>query len=155
MFTLTADDTQKLSQQENEIRQYANDLYKLKKINQQQGEKITKQANAFQNLSRINDELCVKISELAHLQNADTRLTETAQQHAVLAGKYETLQSEHSILNNDFNELKQLIDTLENERNEVLKENKELAEKMDVMSNQFEMKSKLVEQHTDIEDQIR
>ena len=144
-----------MSQQENEIRQYANDLYKQKKITQQQSDKITKQAHAFQNLSRINDELCVKISELAHLQNADTRLAETIQQHTVLTGKYETLQSEHSVINSDFNELKQLVDTLENERNEVLKENKALAEKMDILNDEYEMKSKLIDQQTDLEDQIR
>lgn len=70
-------------------------------------------------------------------------------------GKYETLQSEHSLLNNSFNELKQLVDTLESERNEVLKENKELSEKIHILNEEYEMKSKIIDQHTDHEDQIR
>ena len=92
-YERTADDTKKLSEQENEIRQYANDLYKQKKICQQQGEKISKQAHAFHNLSRINDELCVKINQLAHLQNADARLTDVTKKHALLAGNKITSSS--------------------------------------------------------------
>jgi hypothetical protein len=132
-----ADDTKKLSQQENEIRQYANDLYRQKKITQQQSDKIAKQSHAFQNLSKINDELCIKVNQLAHLQNADKRLEEKTQEYNVLAGEFHALQSNHSNVNNRFEEMKQLIDSLESERNEAQKENKALSERLKELNVNF------------------
>ena len=141
-----AEDTKKLSQQENEIRKYANDLYRQKKICQQQSDKIVKQTQAFQNLSKINDELCIKVNQLARLQNVEHKLEEKTKQSNVLAGNFNNLQVQHSNLNNRFEEMKQLINSLESEREEARKGKNNFEEELHRVQNDLNNKCKEVEE---------
>ena len=141
-----AEDTKKLSQQENEIRKYANDLYRQKKICQQQSDKIVQQTQAFQNLSKINDELCIKVNQLARLQNVEHKLEEKTKQSNVLAGNFNNLQVQHSNLNNRFEEMKQLINSLESEREEARKGKNNFEEELHRVQNDLNNKCKEVEE---------
>ena len=96
-------------------------------------------------MSKINDELCIKINQLAHLQNADRKLDEATKQYNVLAGEFHALQSKHSNLNSNFEELKQLVDSLENEKNEAQRERKVVKDQFDGLNVEFGKKCRELE----------
>lgn len=137
-YTKTADDTKKLSQQENEIRQYSNELYEKKVLCQQQSSKLAKQTHALQNLSKINDELCMKLRELAELKDVDFRYQALEKSHLELETEFSSLQQQSD-------DLKQLVESLETERNDAQKAAKGMEQKCKKLEREKEVLERRVE----------
>lgn len=93
---------------------------------QQQASKLSKQTHALQNLSKINEELCTKLRELAELKDVNYMFKETQEKYHSLEKRYKDLEMDHSVLQNQSEEFKHLVDSLETERNDAQKEAKSM-----------------------------
>ena len=122
-FVILADDTQKLNQQENEIRKYQNQIEQQQKLCQQHTHSLNKQHYAIKKYSSMNNELCVKVDELTQYKEECEVLKGIKNQYQSLSHEYKQLQKQIDQERKEMKDLSKSFEKKEKELNELKKEN--------------------------------